>query len=434
MKLFSRLFGNRNQTGTHRRRPGHLGIERLEDRTVPASISVVPVTTTANNSTTFYALEDAIKSAGNNGTVTIEPGAIADFNVDITQNGLTIQGDPNVPSSILPGYNISIDANNVTLKNVNINFVSVNPGFSGLTVTHSTVDSIFISGGPTGNGNNVITQNTITSDVTVIGNTNPGVATNDQITNNTFDSFSDSIISVSSDNGAVIQNNTINGAGSISTNPSGNSITKAPQTGIEIDGGSGVKVANNTIVLAGQNGTPAGTTGSFIGIAVNPFNPATAGLPVGTPTGAANVQVLNNRIQTGKGTGLAITAPATATGDRDTQVLVQGNDFHDNSIGVSYTGNNGGSITTDLGGGSLGSLGGNDFRGFTNRSSAAAAAIALQGVGGSVLAAHSNIFQSTATPANVVFASSGSIDVSQPLTNNQAFVQTLYNDFLGRTG
>src|SRR5205807_1521914 len=150
--------------------------------------SVVPLTTTANNSTTFYTLEDAIKSAGNNGIVTVEPGAVADFNIDITQNGLTIQGDPNVPSNILPSYNISIDANNVTLKNLNINFVSVNPGFSGLTVAHSTLNSVFVSGGPTGNGNNTITQNYITSDVTIIGNTDMGVASNDQITNNTFTS------------------------------------------------------------------------------------------------------------------------------------------------------------------------------------------------------------------------------------------------------
>ncbi len=402
---------------------------------MPASISVVPVTTAANNSTTFYALEDAIKSAGNNGTVTIEPGAIADFNIDVTQNGLTIQGDPNVPSSILPGYNISIDANNVTLKNVNINFVSVNPGFSGLTVTHSTVNSIFISGGPTGNGNNLITQNTITSDVTVIGNTNPGIATNDQITNNTFTSFSNSIISVSSDNGAVIQNNTINGAGSIFTGTTGNSITKAPQTGIEIDGGSGVEVANNTIDLAGQNGTPAGTAGSFIGIAVNPFDPATAGLPAGTAVAAPNVQILTNTIQTGRGTGLAITAATTATGDRDTQVLVQGNDFHNNLIGVNYVGNGGSSITTDLGGGALGSLGGNNFRGFTGRATATSGAIVLSGVGsGAVLTAHSNMFANPATASTAVSASSGSIDVGQALTTNQAFVQALYNDFLGRTG
>ncbi len=436
MTWLTRLFPNNNQrAGSGRRCPTKLGIERLEDRTVPTAVSVVPLTTAANNSTTFYTLQDAMNTAGANGVITIEPGAIADYNDDITQNNLTIQGDPTVPSSILPAYNISIDANNVTLKNVNINFVSVDPGFSGLMVTHSTLVSVFISGGPTGNGSNVITQNNITSDITVIGNTNLGAATNDQITNNTFSSFSDTIISVSSDNGALIQNNTINGGGAITTDQNGNSITRAPQTGIAIDGGTGVTVSNNNINLAGQDGTPTGATGVFTGIAVSPFDPTTAGLPAGTTVAAPNVQILNNTIQTSRGTGLAITAATTATGDRDTQVLVQGNDFHNNSIGVSYTGNGGSSITTDLGGGSLGSLGGNNFRGFTTKGNATSAAIVLSGVGsGAVLTAHSNMFVNPATASNVVFASSGSIDVSQPLTNNQAFVQTLYNDFLGRTG
>ena len=302
MTWLTRLFCNNSpRVGSDRRRPTKLGIERLEERTVPASVSVVPLTTAANNSTTFYALADAMNGRRHNGVVTVEPGAIADFNDDITQSGLTIQGDPNVPSSILPAYNISIDANNVTLKNLNTNFISVDPGFSGLTVTHSTVNSIFISGGPSGNGNNVITQNNITSDVTVTGNTNLGVATNDQITNNTFSSFSDTIISVSSDNGALIQNNTINGGGAITTDQNGNSITQAPQTGIAIDGGSGVTVSNNTINLAGQDGTPSGTTGVFTGIAVSPFDPTTAGMPAGTVVVAPNVQVLNNTIQTGRG-------------------------------------------------------------------------------------------------------------------------------------
>ena len=436
MTWLTRLFPHNNQrVSLSRRRPTKLGIERLEDRTVPASVAVVPLTTPANNSTTFYTLEDAVKTANNSGVVTVEPGAVADFNIDITQNNLTIQGDPNVPSSILPAYNISVDANNVTLKNLNINFVSVDPGFSGLTVTHSTINSIFISGGPTGNGGNIITQNNISSDVTVIGNTNPGVASNDQITNNTFSSFSDAIISVSSDNGALVQNNTINGGGAITTDQSGASITQAPQTGIAINGGTGVTVSNNTINLAGKSGAPSGTTGVFTGIAISPFNPATAGLPAGTAVAAPGVQILNNTIETSKGTGLAITAPTTATGDRDTQVLVQGNDFHNNSIGISYTGNGGSSITTDVGGGALGSLGGNNFRGFTSPGTASAGAIVLAGAGaGATLSARSNMFATPAKASSVVFAAGGTIDVSQPLSTNQAFVQALYNDFLGRTG
>ena len=437
MNLLSHLFGGNAKSASRagRRRPARLSIEVLEDRTVPASVSVVPLTATPNNSSTFGALEDAIKAAGNNGTVTVEPGATADFNIDITQSGLTIQGDPNVPSSILPSYNISIDANNVVLKNLNINFVSVNPGFNGLQLAKSTVGSVFISGGPTGNGNNTITQNAVSGDVTVIGNTDLGVPTNDNITYNTFSSFSQSVISVTSDNGATIKYNQITGGGSLSTDTNGNTITRAPQTGIEVDGGTGVVVANNTITVQGQNGPPGGTTGAFTGINIAPFNPAGAGLPANTPVAAPTVQVMTNTVNTGRGIGLAITAPKSGTGDRDTQVTVQGNDFHNNAIGVSYTGNGGSTITTDLGGGTLGSLGGNDFRGFTTSGSLTNAAIVLQGVGtGAVLTAHSNSFAPTVTPPKVVFAATGSIDVSQSLTTKQAFVQALFNNFLQRTG
>jgi hypothetical protein len=426
MNVLSHLFG-RGPKGGARRRPGRLGIEALEDRTVPASVQVVPLTTDTSG-TAFHTLADAIKAAGANGVVTVEPGAVADTSIDITQNGITIQGDPNVPSSILPGYNISIDANGVTLRNLNINFVSVDPGFGGMTITHSTVGSVFVSGGASGNGSNVITQNAISSDVTIIGNTNLGAGTNDQVTNNTFSSFSDTIISLTADSGAVVSGNTITGGGAITTDTGGNTVTNAPQTGIAINGGAGVRVSNNHITIAG-------TSGAFFGIAISPFDPNTAGLPTGTPTTPPSVQVLTNSIATGRGIGLSIKAPNTGTGDRDTQVLVQGNDFHSNIIGVNYTGNGGKSLTTDLGGGALGSLGGNNFRGFTNRGTGGSAAVVLQGVGaGAVLSARENLFQNGITPANVVFASSGSIDVSAPLTNDQAFVQTLFNDFLGRAG
>src|SRR5262249_51046755 len=61
------------------------------------------------------------------------------------------------------------------------------------------------------------------------------------------------------------------------------------------------------------------------------------------------------------------------------------------------------------------------------------AAIVLQGAGG-VLFARQNLFQTGTTPSTVVFNQGGSIDVSSPLTNDQAFVQTMFTNFLGRAG
>src|SRR5438128_1353596 len=159
MTLLSHLFGG---GPGRRRRPGRLALEALEDRTLPANVFVVPLTADVN-ATSFRTLSDAIKAAGPNGTVTIEPGAVADFN--------------------------------------------------------------------------------------------------DAVTNNTFTSFSDTIISLSSDSGAVVQDNSITGGGAISVDQNGTSVTKAPQTGIAISGGVGVRVANNKIKLAGDGGTPGGTTG-----------------------------------------------------------------------------------------------------------------------------------------------------------------------------
>jgi len=46
------------------------------------------------------------------------------------------------------------------------------------------------------------------------------------------------------------------------------------------------------------------------------------------------------------------------------QAVVQGNDFHNNRVGVSVTGNGATAGNVDLGGGSLGSTGGNNFKSF----------------------------------------------------------------------
>jgi hypothetical protein len=411
-----------------------LNLEALEDRTLPANVFVIPVSQPANNVTTFHTLQQALPAAGSGGLITIEPGAVADFNTDITENNLTVQGDLNVPSSILPAYNLSVDASGVTLKNLNLNFVSVSAGFNSTSIFRSTVGTIFIQGGSASNGNNFISQNVITTSLTITGNTTVGAATNDRITNNSFTGFADAMLSVSADNGALIQGNTFVGGGAVATNTSGSSVPGGPQTAIAINGGVNVLVANNTIILPG-NTMPAGVTGAFQGITVSKFDPTTAGLPAGTPTAAPVVKILNNSIATGSGTGLAITAVPGATGDRDTQVLVQGNDFHNNAIGVSYSGVGGAQVSTDLGGGILGSIGGNNFRGFNAAGNPGAAAIVLSNVAaGAQLFARNNLFPGDGqTAPAVVFASAGVIDVGSPVTNKQAFVQVLYNDFLGRT-
>jgi hypothetical protein len=76
-----------------------------------------------------------------------------------------------------------------------------------------------------------------------------------------------------------------------------------------------------------------------------------------------SVTVAGNTIDTGgKRIGLLID---TAGQPNDLAVKVEGNDFRNNAVGVSIWGNTISPGTIDLGGGALGSMGQNDFRGFT---------------------------------------------------------------------
>src|ERR1700722_18856382 len=139
MRLFAKLFERRSIRTFQR---PSLSLVTLEDRAVPASVTVLPIGQTANNVTTFLSLDPAVTAAGAGGTVTIEPGAASSQTSPITQSGITIQGDPNVPSSILPAFDLTINTNGVTLKNLNLSSVQVNSGMQAVTITRSTVGSI----------------------------------------------------------------------------------------------------------------------------------------------------------------------------------------------------------------------------------------------------------------------------------------------------
>ncbi len=148
------------------------------------------------------------------------------------------------------------------------------------------------------------------------------------------------------------------------------------------------------------------------------------------------VTVRNNTLATGQGRGLYI----NAFSDVNMQALIQGNDFHNNAIGVEYLGSNMGPVSTDLGGGlnqEGSSLGGNDFRGYPQQGTATNAAIVLRNVAtAGVLSAQLDIFDNPANSNSAVVTASGSgtINANQALDANHAFVQTLYNNMLGRTG
>jgi hypothetical protein len=152
-----------------------------------------------------------------------------------------------------------------------------------------------------------------------------------------------------------------------------------------------------------------------------------------TSTGKSNITILNNRIDTNGGAaGLQL---SMAIGDDDHfRAMAQGNDFHNNAWGVFVVGDGTTCGNIDLGAGALGSLGGNNFRGFPSPADQFHAAILLVNATNGLIFAVQNVFSNNVAASSVVFAHTGVINVGGPLSPDQSFVQALYNEVLGRTG
>lgn len=385
-------------------------LELLEDRTLPAAVFVVPpeVTQGAGN---FHRLTDAVAAAGPGGSVTILPGSIADpATVTISQPNLTIRGDPNVPGSILPTFDVAVQTSSVNFVNLTLGSLTLAAGFGGLSVAHCTVRDITTASSAGGNGGNVITQNTITGNVSLNGNSGP-TPTDDLVTFNTFVGFADAsppafgtMFTAVNDDGVRLEDNVFRGGAG------------GPMRAVYVAACPTAVIARNSINL--------------IAWSVSPFD--TRGIEVLQAGPATSVSVLNNSVATGQGRGIYL----HASSDDLLHARVEGNDVASNAVGVYYFGGGGVVLNSDLGGGSEGSLGGNNFRGYTHAGTISAAAVVLRNVGvGAVLKAENNAFYHTVTPVTVVFAETDStIDVTPALDDNQAFVESLYRNLLGRTG
>jgi len=410
MSWLTRRLGSsrRNRSPINVRPRARLTLEGLEHRLAPASVFVVPLTVIPDGAH-FHTLASAVAAAGTSGTVTIEPGTTQDPTaVNVTQTGITIQGDPNVPGNILARYDINVLANGVTLTNMNLGNVQMGGGFNTTSITKDLVRNITELTANSGNGGSQITQDTITGTVNLNGNV--GTVTGDLISSNTFSSLSPTIVIMTASAGDFLIANQFFG------NVPGQTAVQVSDSGTSA---SPTTVANNTITL---------------------FGPASFGISVFQVGTSTAVNVLNNAINTnGVGQGLVIQMNNASL----LRALAQGNDFHNNQIGVSIRGDGAStSLTIDLGGGALSSLGGNNFRSFTTTGSTAAAAILLTNTPpGTNVVAQKNIF-ANAINANTVIndgthgsaTGTGNIDVTNVLTLNRSFVQALYNELLGRTG
>jgi hypothetical protein len=142
-------------------------------------------------------------------------------------------------------------------------------------------------------------------------------------------------------------------------------------------GGDGVRVSGNALtndVTFMANHVFAKAAGDALTLALDPATKTMA-------------RVINNIFNTNSlGTGLTLQGGATF------QAIVQGNGFGGNLVGVSVLGNGTTAGNVDLGGGSLGSTGGNDFRNFTHATDNSYA-IGLFGVASSYsMKAKNNLF------------------------------------------
>lgn len=409
-----RWFPGRKPAKATLRRPRSLQarptVEYLEDRTLPANVFVVPVEVLQDTGH-FHRLSDAVAAAGSGGSVTVLPGSVADpATVAITQANLALRGDLNVPGSILPAFDVQVQANGVSFTNLNLDELTINPGFNHVTVQRCTVRNITSQEAASGNGGHWITQNTITGRVSLYGNTG-STATNDVVNFNTFVGFASvspptfgTLFSATYDDGLRLEDNIFRGGAG------------GPLRAIYVAACTDATVARNQI--------------SLIHWSVSPFE--TRGIEILQSGGESRVAVLNNTVSTGLGRGIYL----HASSDSLLRARVEGNDVSSNVVGVYYFGGGGTVLNSDLGGGGLGSLGGNHFRTYFSPGTISAAAIVLRNVGdGAVLKAEQNLFHNSVTPATVVFAETNStVDVTPFLNDNQAFAQALYNHVLGRTG
>src|SRR5262249_5919452 len=140
-----------------------------------------------------------------------------------------------------------------------------------------------------------------------------------------------------------------------------------------------------------------------------------------------------------QGAGVLLDKPNSAVTNQN--VVLANNDLVENAIGVQISGDGSNNPTSlgnvDLGGGSLGSPGGNDFHGYNSTSNGRAAISTLNILSNSsiVVRAENNLWSSNPVLANVNDPAFGSaVDVSPTLEGNHAFVQRLYGDFLLRNG
>jgi hypothetical protein len=453
---------------------------------------VVPIGS-ADNVTNFATLQAALATPGLNpgDIIQIEPGSAPGniVNADLPAvAGLTVRGDPTALLSAIPQFTVSdlftvgAAQEGFTFRNVNIGLirnpgssfngppdgtlvftadgtiagsavVDVSSGFNPVTGQHSGAVIAFegvhdvltdstISSNPAANGVRsllaVVAPNgssTLVSDnvfdMSNIDNNGTGAVSyrnsnfsqisvvTDQLTGNTF---------FTSNTGGILDATVaIDDQGSLSGLTIQDNTISEPSSDI-----TAIKLSNDITGSFGFQNTQV--IGNVINLAGG------MGVRVDTGFDSASVFIAGNQINAGTlGSGVFF----GFSDNSSLNAVVQGNDFHNDGVGVEIRGLSAtaSAAVIDLGGGSLGSLGGNDFRGFTAPATASSGAIVLNTLSPAqkVVTAQMDSFAAGVDPKSVTWDGSKSaglpnVDESNNLTGNAAFVAALYADILKRAG
>jgi hypothetical protein len=373
---------------------GRPQVEALEERDLLNNRFVVPAAL-ADNVTNFATLQAALLTPGLTAGDVIQvqhdsaPGTLSGNPLPPVAT-LTVQGEPAYAPADIPAFTVGQGGllvgpsqGNFTLTGVSVMLQDGSISFSAAgTLTNSIITSNFTGAGPitlsgatavtvsnsrfvinavpgrasafmpvlAGTGSsNVISGNTflysgpLTTDLLDYTGSSA-----DRIVNNTFQANTHYLLRVNYANGLTIQGNTF-----LDSSPATVAITIADHT-------QNTTLGDNTITLTAPSG--------MLGIDV---------------LSAVGVNIVGNVISTsGLGTGLLLhqTREPSPNGSGPViplSVRVEGNDFRNNKVGVNISLLD--SEPVDLGGGSQGSRGGNDFRGFTALTGTGATAIAAAG-------------------------------------------------------
>ncbi len=409
--------------------PGVPGLDEL------AIVNLV-VNNNSNTATSTLMLAAPLQFAHASGATVTTTG-----NLGLAKN-ISVVGDQAFTPSGLPelGPLYVADTTAVTLSNLNLNTVTLLG--SGTSITNSLVqgnivNQMAMNNGapvPVGGTLGVVESTTSGGGDFLKGNTINGsiylaFTANEQVSSNTFvgagttlqgtSNFASKLHLSHVANASVLNNSfTVVGIAGVANN------------GIMVDDSTSVTVKDNHVLLNASsvldNGIEVSDTDLF------------------NVRAATQVDVRSNAVNSlGIGVGLLFNGASGGT----IAARVQGNDFRGDRISVEVNGDGTNSLAgIDLGSSPTGSatqsLGANDFRdsSYTAPATTTHAAIVLLNVPATfTLVARQNLFSPTVgNPHALVVDSSnggaGTIDVTQTLSPDQAFVQSTYITVFGRVG